>query len=361
MTSPTYLQDLVTPALVLDGTITQRNLDQAASFVEGRSVRLRPHFKNHKCVPLARAQRAAGGYCGMTAATVNEAAALVDGGIDDVLIANQVVGEAKVERLLDLAARATVRVAVDAVENAAPIGMAATARGIEVGVLIEIDVGSHRSGVQPGQPVLDLAQALMPISGIRFDGIQAYHGYVVGMSLSPERDAEARRSMEPAIASRRLIESAGFACPILSGAGTATYRVVGEMEGIDELQIGSYATLDWSYKERVGDEFDVALFVLASVISTRTDAFVLDAGVKAVAHDFGPPRITEPPGCDIPSFQAEEHAVVNAPGHPLKVGDQVKITSSHCCATCNLHEQMFVCEGERIVDVWPISARGYGG
>ena len=359
MPHPKHIHDLPTPALLLDWPTAKRNIDRAAAFVESRSVRLRPHFKNHKCVPLAQAQLAAGGCCGMTTATVAEAAALVDAGVDDVLIANQVVGAAKVGRFVELAGRATVRAAVDSLAGALPIGQAATGLGMEVGLLVEIDVGSHRCGLQGGAPVVEFVQQLVKVPGVRFDGLQAYHGYVVGMPLSAERDAEARRSMVPAVETRRTLESQGIPCPILSAAGTATYRVVGDMEGVDELQIGSYVTLDWSYKERVGDEFDIALSVLATVISTRPDAFVLDAGVKAIAHEDGVPRIAGQPSFEIPKFQAEEHALVHAPGHPLKVGDRLKVTPSHCCATCNLHNQMVVHDGDDVIDIWPITARGY--
>ena len=359
MPLPKHIHDLPTPALLLDWPVAKRNIERAAAFVEGRSVRLRPHFKNHKCVRLAQAQLAAGGCCGMTTATVGEAAALVDAGIDDVFIANQVVGAVKVGRLVDLAGRATVRAAVDSMAGAIPIGQAATARGFEVGLLVEIDVGSHRCGLQAGAPTIEFVQQLTQLPGVRFDGLQAYHGYVVGMPISAERDEEARRSMAPAIETRRMLESQGIACPILSAAGTATYRIVGEMDGVDELQIGSYVTLDWSYKERVGAEFDIALAVLATVISTRPDAFVLDTGVKAIAHEYGAPRITGEPSFKIPKFVAEEHTIVQAPGHQLKVGDRIKVTPSHCCATCNLHRQMVVLDGDDLIEVWPITARGY--
>ena len=359
MTVSKQVADLTTPALLLDWPTSQRNIERAATFVRGRPVRLRPHFKNHKCVPLALAQLAAGGCCGMTTATVDEAAALVDAGVDDILIANQVVGTEKVRRLVGLAGQTTVRAAVDSLANATSIGQAATALGTEVGLLVEVDVGSHRCGLPAGVTTIDFVQELAKLQGVRFDGLLAYHGHIVSMPSSSDRDTVARQSMVPAIETRRALESQSIACRILSGAGTATYRVVGEMNGVDELQIGSYATMDWSYKERVGDEFDIALSVLATVISTRTDALVLDAGVKAIAHEFGPPRIAEQPSFNVPKFSAEEHTVVQAPGHQLKVGNRVKIIPSHGCATCNLHQQIILHDGDDIIDVWPTVARGY--
>jgi D-serine deaminase-like pyridoxal phosphate-dependent protein len=359
MPSPTHIDDLPTPCLLVEWPVAQRNIDRAASFVEGRPVRLRPHFKNHKCVPLAKAQLAAGGCCGITTATADEAAGLVDAGVDDILIANQLVGPRKIEDLIDLAARATVRTTVDSMDNARRIAEAASAKGIEVGVLAEIDVGSHRLGVQAGEPAITLAKQLVDTPGIRFDGLQAYHGHLVNMQQCAERDEQARDSMLPVVETRQALEAAGVPCPIVSGAGTATYRTVGEMQGIDELQIGSYVTLDWSYKERVGDEFDIAMSVLATVVSAHRDRYVLDAGVKAIAHEYGPPCIRDEPEAQIPVFRAEEHTIVRTPDHHHRIGDRVRMIPSHCCATSNLHAQMIVHDGEQVIDIWPISARGY--
>jgi D-serine deaminase-like pyridoxal phosphate-dependent protein len=351
--------DLATPVLLLDWPAAKRNIDTAAKFVEGRPVRLRPHFKNHKCAKLASEQIAAGGCIGMTAATVDEAAVLIEGGIDDVLIANQVVGTAKVRRLVELAGKATVRLAVDCIENAAPVGEIAKAAGIEVGVLVEVDIGMDRSGVQPGKEAVEIAGRISELPGIRFDGIQAYHGNVVGIVDNAEREAQAISTMEQAISTRHEMEKAGIGCSILSGAGTGTYRTAGAMEGVDELQIGSYVTMDWSYQERVDEEFDIALSVLTSVISAQDDRCILDVGVKGVAHEFGPPRVLDLDDYEVGRFGSEEHTKIIGTSRRLKVGDRVRLYPSHSCATCNLHRQMVVCEGDEIRDIWPIAGNGY--
>jgi D-serine deaminase-like pyridoxal phosphate-dependent protein len=352
------IYDLLTPALVLDWPTAQRNIERAAAFVEDKQVRLRPHFKNHKRVALAHKQLAAGGCVGMTAATIFEAIALVDGGIDDVLIANQIVNATSINRLIELAERANVRVAIDNLENAKAIAEAAKSRGIEVGVLIEVDIGMSRCGLAPGVAVLGLVEKIAPLDGIRFDGLQAYEGHAVGILDTEERESVAIASMEKAIDTKRQIEAAGHECRIISGAGTGSFRATGTLDDVSELQIGSYVTMDWSYKERVGDQFDVALTVLAHVISVNGDNLVLNAGVKSIGHEMGAPKLRDYPQAEIPSFGSEEHTSVHFPGHKLKIGDLVHVMPSHCCMTCSLHRDMFVYEGENITDTWP-AAIGY--
>ena len=352
------LYDLLTPALVLDWPTANRNIERAAAFVENKQVRLRPHFKNHKRVALAHKQLAAGGCVGMTAATIFEAIALVDGGIEDVLIANQVVSATSIEHLVKLAERAKIRVAIDNADNAKAIAEAAQSRGTVVGVLIEVDIGMGRCGVAPGEAAVTLAEQIASFEGIRIDGLQAYEGHAVGILDTNERESVAISSMEKAIDTKRQLEAAGQECRIISGAGTGSFRATGTLEDVSELQIGSYVTMDWSYKERVGDQFDVALTVLANVISVNGDNLVLNAGVKSIGHEMGPPKLRDYSQAEIPSFGSEEHTSVHFPGHKLKVGDFVHVIPSHCCMTCSLHLDMFVYEGENIIDTWP-SAIGY--
>ena len=358
MSRSNSIVDLPTPLLLLEWSVCKRNIDLAAGYVAHRAAKLRPHFKNHKCLRLAQAQIAAGGCVGFTTATLKETEVLLDGGIDDVLVANQVVGAAKINHLVQISKRGTVRVAVDDIENARAIGAAARQADCDARVLVELDIGSARCGVAPGAGAVDFIRGLLAVPGIQFDGLHAYHGHAVATIDAAERERIAADSMQSAIETRRLLETAGIACAILSGAGSSTYRTVADMEGVDELQVGTYVTMDWSYKERA-PEFDIALTVLATVISARDDQFVLDVGVKGIADEYGPPQIFGEPGFEIPRFKAEEHTIVKAAGHRLKVGDRVRVVPSHACATCNLHERIVVHEGEQVREVWPIEGRGY--
>lgn len=354
----TTIHDLPTPALLLDWPTAERNIRFASDLVKDRDVRLRPHFKNHKCVEIAKRQLAAGGCVGMTAATVAEARALLEGGVEDVLIANQVSAPAKIRQLIEIANKGVVRVAVDSRENAGPIAAAAREAGVEIGVLVEVDIGTKRCGLLPGEPALRLARDLQDMPGIRFDGLQAYHGHVIGVQDVEERRKAARSTIQLAIDTRRLIESEGIECGILSGMGSSTYRMVIDMEGVDELQVGTYPTMDWYYNQ-LAPEFDIALSVLVSVISVFEDRFVLDVGVKGVATEFGVPRFMGHPEFVIKRFVSEEHTIVPAENHGMKVGDRLHMIPSHACGTCNLHNQIVVRDGEKVMDVWPISARGY--
>ena len=354
-----HIDDLPTPVLLLDWPTAQRNIDLAAAFVADKTVKLRPHFKNHKCSMLARRQLAGGGCVGMTASCVTEAAALVDAGIEDVLIANQVVGPANVARLIALAGRAQVRLAVDGPGNAQPISDAAVAAGITVPVLLEVDIGMARGGVDPGEPALAAARQIEPMPGLRFDGIQSYEGHAIGIFDDAERAAETRRSLELAIDTRRLLEANGLPVAILSGAGTGTYDIAAEMPGIDELQVGSYVTMDCVYRRRVVHDFQVALTVLATVISVQGERFVLDVGVKGIGNDLGPPEIKDHPEFELPSSLSEEHTTVTAPGHRINVGDRLEVIPSHCCTTCCRYRQMVVHEDGQITDIWSIDGAGY--
>lgn len=354
----TSIWDLDTPTLLLDGPASERNLRKAAEVVRGSGARLRPHFKNHKCVSLARRQREAGEWIGMTVAKLAEAEILLQAGFDDILVANQVVGPRKMERLAQANRRGIVRVAVDSVANAETISQAAAAKGQRVGVLIEVDIGMSRCGVAPGEPALELAKKIHRLPGIRIDGLQAYEGHAMGIFERKQRLSVARESLEKAIATRELIEKSGIPLALLSGGGSATLDVATTIKGIDEVQIGSYATMDWSYARMAGDRFEIALSVLATVISVATDRLVLDVGVKGLGDEMGPPRLRDYPDFVVTSLKSEEHCVVSAPGHKMAVGDKVRLHPSHCCTTCNLYREMVVHDGDQVVAVWPIEGSG---
>ena len=351
------LDELDTPTLLLDRAASDANLAHLARFFADRPAKLRPHFKNHKCVTLAKRQLAAGSVVGITCAKLSEAEVLVDHGVQDVLIANQVVGPLKVTRLARLAQRARMTVAVDHWDQAAAISRAASTVGSVVRLLVEVDIGMGRCGVRPGQPALDLARRLAELPGVEFAGIQAYEGHLVNVLDRAERGEQARAAMQQAIDTRRLIEDAGIPVACVSGCSSATYDSTGTMAGVDEIQAGTYATMDRQY-QRLAPEFQVALSVLVRVISRPTaDKAVLDVGVKGAGAEFGVPGIRDYPDVEITHFKAEEHVVVrNVPD--WKIGESLHLIPTHACTTCNLHRELVVHEAGRVVDVWPIEASG---
>ena len=351
------IEDLDTPALLLDRAACDRNLRKMAEFFRDRPCRLRPHFKNHKCVTLARRQLEAGSAVGITCAKLGEAEILVDHGIEDVLIANQVVGGGKMRRLADLARRARVRVAIDDLAQAEALSEAATAAGVRVGALVEVDIGMGRCGVQPGDAALALARRAAALPGIEFHGIQAFEGHLVYINDFEERAELTRRSIQLALDTRRLMEEEGLAVQAVSGGSSSTYTITGVLEGFDEIQCGTYATMDWRYAEIV-PEFEIALSVLVTVISRpKPAAAVLDLGIKGAGSEFGTPRIKGYPEIEVPVFISEEHTVIqNTPD--WRVGKTIELISSHACTTCNLYRQMHVHEQGRVVEIWPIEGSG---
>ena len=350
------IEELDTPTLLLDRAASDRNLAKMALFFANRPSKLRPHFKNHKCVTLAKRQLAAGA-AGMTCAKLGEAEVLVDNGITNVLIANQVVGAVKVNRLVQLALRAKVAVAVDHIDQAQAISQAAAAAGATVHLLIEVDIGMGRCGLAPGETVLTLAKQIQSLPGVQFGGIQAYEGHLVNVIDRDQRRTQAIAAMQMAVDTRRMLEQAGITVPCISGCSSATYDCTGALDGVDEIQAGTYATMDRQYF-RLAPEFEIAMSILVRVISRPAPGkAVLDVGVKGAGAEFGVPGIRDYPNVVVPFFLAEEHVVINeSPEWPI--GHALHLIPSHACTTCNLYREMVIHENGRVVDVWPVEASG---
>jgi D-serine deaminase-like pyridoxal phosphate-dependent protein len=350
------LAEVDTPALILNRPACDRNLARMADFFRDRPAKLRPHFKNHKCVTLAKRQLAAGAV-GITCAKLSEAEVLVAHGVNDVLIANQVVGAQKVSRLARLSCKAKLTVAVDHVEQVEAIAAAALNAASQVDLLIEVDIGMGRCGVAPGASALELAQRILRTSGVRLAGLQAYEGHLVNVLDRTERSQRARAAMQLALDTRDLLQSRGIEVACLSGCSSATYDSTGVMPGVTEVQAGTYATMDRQY-QRLAPEFEIALGIQSRVISRPTaEKAVLDIGVKGAGCEFGVPAIRGYPGIEIPSFMSEEHAVVkNVPN--WRIGDLVELIPTHACTTCNLHRELVIHEEGLVLDVWPIEGSG---
>lgn len=348
--------ELDTPTLLLDRAASDRNLAKMAAFFRSRPAKLRPHFKNHKCATLAKRQLAAGAI-GMTCAKLDEAEILIEHGVSNVLIANQVVGDAKTSRLARLARQAHLTVAVDHIEQAVAISRAAMIADSTVHLLIEVDIGMGRCGVPCGTAALELARRLGDLPGVRFGGLQAYEGHLVNVLDRTERATRAQAAMQKAVETRRMIEAAGIPVGCISGCSSATYDSTGILEGVDEVQAGTYATMDRQY-HRLSPEFDIALSILVRVISRpAADRAVLDVGVKGVGSEFGVPSLRDYPDIEIPAFGSEEHCVVQkAPD--WHIGQVLHLIPSHACTTCNLYREIVVHENDRVVEIWPIEASG---
>jgi len=343
-----------TPALVADVELVDANLKLLAEFFADHHCKLRPHFKSHKCVTLAKRQLAAGSAVGITCAKLSEAEALVAGGVEDVLIANQVVGRAKADRLAALNRSAVVRSAVDDAGNVAELSAAAASAGVTIGILVEVDIGMGRCGVAPGEPAMALSRIVAAADGLRFDGLQGYEGHVITLPDVDERRARVRASFTPLIETRRALEAEGIPVAIVSSGGTGTYDITCEIDGVDEIQAGSYALMDHYYKA-VRPEFAVARTVLATIVSARPGRSVADVGVKGLGCEFGPPIVADQPDAEV-AYAAEEHTAIDNLAAP--VGSKVRLIPSHGCTTNNLYRKMWIARDGVIEGCWPIEASG---
>jgi D-serine deaminase-like pyridoxal phosphate-dependent protein len=352
------LSEVDTPSLLLDLDALRANVQVMAGFFAGRHCRLRPHFKSHKCTSIARLQMEAGAV-GITCAKLVEAEVLADAGVGDILIANQVVGRAKMLRLVELARRARPMVAVDSRDNVKMLSEAASGGGIRLRVLVEVDVGMHRCGVAPGEPALELARLVNASPGLSFEGLQGYEGHSVDLRDETERTERTRAALRLLVETRRHLERAGLPVSIVSGGGTGTYTITGDHEGVDEVQAGSYAAMDWYYQD-IRPEFRQAQTILTTVISRpASNLAIIDVGRKGVGGEWGPPRIKNMRGAEVVKFGSEEHLSLELPEDELVcVGDQIEIIPSHGCTTCNLYREYIVHRAGTVIDVWPIEGSG---
>jgi D-serine deaminase-like pyridoxal phosphate-dependent protein len=357
------VDDIDTPALVVDLDALERNLDLMANAARGAGIALRPHAKAHKCPDIADLQieRGAVGIC---CQKVGEAEAFVEAGIRDVLVTNEIVGANKLARLAALAKGATVGVLVDDAANVRHLGAAARAAGSILDALVEIDVGMHRCGVTPGMTAVALAEGIVRTAGLRFRGLHAYHGSAQHLRTPAERREAIANASGLALESKAAIEATGIACPVVTGAGTGTWQQERDSGVYTELQPGSYVFMDADYHRNAlaPDEhhFEQSLYVLAAVMSVPVrDRAVVDAGLKAFAFDSGLPQVWGTPGLDYVKA-SDEHGVltVAADRAPPLPGDRVWLIPGHCDPTVNLYDWIVGVRGTRVESVWPVAARG---
>ena len=349
------LAALDSPQLVIDLDVVDANLRRMLGAFRDRPVAVRVHFKSLKCAGLAR-YVAAAGASGFLCAKLNEAEVLADAGLTDIFIANEIVGPIKVRRLAELARRAQVRVCVDEAQNVEVLAQAARAAGVTLGVLVEVDVGQHRCGVEPGEPALALARRVHASPGLRFVGLQGYDGHLQMVPDPGERRTRCLQGLQALVATRRLIEGAGIPVDVVTGAGTGTWEFVGFHEGVTEIQPGSFVLMDCAY-QAIRPEFACALSIAATVVSRRPAWYVLDAGSKAISRDFGTPTLKNRPQDKVLKL-SEEHTTVETTDPTLQVGERVEVIPAHCCATMNLHRQCVAVRRGHVEALWPIEASG---
>jgi D-serine deaminase-like pyridoxal phosphate-dependent protein len=360
-----------TPALVIDLDAMEKNLAAMATFAREHGVRLRPHAKMHKCAAIARLQRAAGAV-GICVQKTSEAEALAAAGIDDIYISNEVIDAAKLARVAALATRVRLAIAVDSLVGIERLAAAMASSGATIDVFVEVDVGHGRCGIAPAAAG-ELAQQIVahapPEGGLRFAGLQAYHGSAQHLRSVAEREAAVQHAAAQARAAQAAIGALGIACPLVSGAGTGTFAFDVASGVWDELQAGSYLFMDRDYADNdvaaSAPRFEHALFVKSRVISRGAAHAVIDAGHKSHAIDSGPPRLWQRAGTW--ASGGDEHGIVRPPsGGDSRdlpaLGETVWLVPGHCDPTVNLHDRYVCVRGglaAGVVEaVWPIEARG---
>ena len=355
-----------TPALVIDLDAMERNLAAMAAFARTHHVALRPHAKLHKSAQMAKLQMSAGAV-GVCVQKLSEAEALSEAGVLDVFISNEVIDAAKLARLAALAGRVKLAVAVDSALGIERLALALKAAGTMVDVFVEIDVGQGRCGVAPTAAGALAHQVVS--HGLRFAGLQAYHGRAQHLRTAAAREAAIRHAVALVRAAQASITSAGMRCPLVTGAGTGSFAFEAASGVYGELQCGSYLFMDGDYTDNEpnpqGPRFEHALFVKSQVMSLGASHAVVDAGHKSHAIDSGLPRVWRSEL--VFSNGGDEHGILQrhpkAPGAALPpLGETVWLVPGHCDPTVNLHDHYIALRGgldHGVVEaVWPIDARG---
>jgi D-serine deaminase-like pyridoxal phosphate-dependent protein len=356
------LSSVDTPCLVVDLDNFEHNLQVMQAWADRCKVALRPHAKAHKCPEVALRQAAAGAR-GICVQKVSEALPFVEAGIRDIHISNEVVGEAKLRLLAALARQSRVSVCVDHAANVADLSRAVAEQSARVDVLVELDIGQGRCGVSSPTAALELARRIESLPGLRFAGLQAYHGSLQHRRGHAERAAACREAAARARECARVLAEHGYACPIITGSGTGTAEFDAPGRIYTELQAGTYPFMDGDYGDNEwagGLEFRHSLYLLSTVMSTPSaDRIVLDAGLKSTTVECGLPRVHGRPGL-IYSAANDEHGVVRvAAGTPRPaLGEKLLLVPSHCDPTFNLHDTLVALRGGVVEGIWPIAARG---
>jgi D-serine deaminase-like pyridoxal phosphate-dependent protein len=347
-----------TPALIIDLDALDRNISTMADYFSQVPAYLRPHSKTHKSPAIAHKQIDAGAI-GVCCQKLGEAEVMLKAGVKDILITNEIVDSVKIERLVGLARHGDVKVAVDDLNVAKRLAKTAGSRGVEQGVVIEVDVGLGRCGVQPGHPTLTLAKALSSLDGIELRGLMGYEGPFINLADLTKRKQAAHKRIGLLVDTAELLRSNGVDVEIVSAGATGTHSITGEYPGITEVEAGSYVFMDTTYKQLPDLDFDCALTVLATVISTPVEGrAVVDAGMKTITRELGLPQVKALEGVRLVGLSEEHGTLRLAQGGNLRIGDKIELIPSHCCTTVNLHEHYVGVRADTVEVVWGIPARG---
>ena len=341
-----------TPALVVDLDVFEANVAAMAALLRGTGKTVRPHVKTHRTPELAKRQLGESSV-GVTCATVGEAEAMIAAGLDDVLVANEVVDPAKLDRVVALARTARVALAADDPAPVIALSDRAARAGVTVRVLVDVDILLHRCGVDSSANALELAKVVERAPGLHLAGLMGYEGRV--RASVEDRDAKIVGAYAILAEAREALLRAGLPVGCVSAAGTSTLKEALADPTVTEVQAGVYALMEPELLD-MGLPFRCAALIRGTVISRHPDRFVVDIGRRAVGVEYGPPvsRTIDATSITI----GDEHTIVALDGPVPPLGAQVDFIPGQIRTTFNLHDHVWVSRDGRIVDRWPISARG---
>lgn len=345
-------QDIETPALLMDLDVLEHNLSAMAEFSRQSRIALRPHFKNHAILELA-ARQIESGAIGITAARVRHAEALAEHGIPSILIASEVVDQSSVRRLAEVSRRAEVILAVDHPRVINDIGRIVRDTKTNLHVVVDLDIGLGRCGVPPDQCLTLARQALG--AGLRVRGIMGYEGHLQRLPDTEETRRQRIAAASTLAWARQQLEQNGIPVDIVTAGGTGSRRILAQVPGITEVQVGSYMLMETLYTP-FAPEFRLGLTVLATVISKKEhDHIVLDAGLKALSSEKGLSSIKDRTGLSLTTLHAE-HSIVRIadPSAQVEVGDRIEYWVTYSDATLHLHRKLYGIRNEMVERVFHI-------
>src|SRR5258706_761712 len=359
---------LNTPALVIDLDAFEHNPAAMAALATRAGLGLRPHAKAHKSVAVARRQLAAGAL-GISCATLGEAEIMAGAGLPGILVTSPVVTPPMIQRLAALlAGGADVTVVADHPANVAALDAAARSVGRRLPVIVDFDVGQHRTGAASEAAALTLARQVAGSAQLRYAGLPAYYGHLQQVPAAADRRAAAAAQQARIRGLRQALAEAGLAPPIVTGGGTGTAFADLGTDTFTELQPGSYLFLDSCYRAIPlaadgGQPFRPSLFVQASIVSVNQPRLAgCNAGLKAFATDSGKPKpMAGAPAGATYQFMGDEHGGIELPAGSADappLGAAVELLTSHCDPTVNLYDWLHCVRGDTLVEIWPVDARG---
>ncbi|MBM81132.1 MAG: alanine racemase [Planctomycetaceae bacterium] len=353
-------QELDTPILCIDLDVMESNIQKMASFMQERGKQWRPHQKCHKTPAIALKQMEAGAI-GVTCAKISDAEVFAASGIKDILVANMIVGQRKVERVASLCRWADPMICCDHYAQVEPLAAACRAAGVTCRMMIEVNIGLDRVGINPGRDTLELAQAIDKLDGVYLGGIMGYEGHLLKMDNMEVKHTAINEAMGVLVDSHQRILDSGIECPVVSAGGTGSYQITSDCPGITELQAGGGIFADPLYQTDCDlTGLDYSLSVWATVVSRPAkERAILDSGRKSHFPDFHMPIVKGIEGAEVTAVSAE-HCTLNLSGaaQDLQIGDKIELIPGYADFTTILHENFYGFRGDRLETVWPIQGRG---